>query len=110
MATFHQLYTGAVPKLRLCICIGATNAKREDINVAVWELDQDWLLKIVVSIADHENRYNRSRGYTEITPEQAAIQCDETGIENRFFRLDAVVAEWLDTTQPVQTDIDFVVL
>jgi hypothetical protein len=110
MATFHEVYSGAAPKLRLCVCIGATNAKREDI-IAVWELDRDWLLKIAVSIADHENQYNRSRDLAEITPEQAAIKCDEVGIENRFFRLDAVVATWLDSTQPVQTiDIDYVVM
>jgi len=110
MATCHDVYTGAAEKLRLCVCLGATNATRTDFNVAIWELDQRWLLRIASSIADHENGYNRSRGFAEITAEQAAVQCDELGIENRFFRLNEVVAEWIDTTQPIQADIDYIVM
>jgi hypothetical protein len=115
MPTFHEVFLGKAEKLRLAIVVAATRAQREDLNVAIWDLPRADLLRIMADIAERDNattaRQAARTGITPqlITPEDAAIRCDEVGIENRFFRLNGMVANWIDQTAPVEA-IDYMVL
>lgn len=115
MATFHEVFLGKAANLRLAIRVGATRASRQDIDGAIWDLAREALLRILDDIAERENAFaarqaaRAGRQAIMITPEQVALKCDEVGIENRFFRMNGMVATWIDQTEPV-AGIDYMVL
>jgi hypothetical protein len=115
MPTFHDVFQGRAETLRLAIAVGSTSATRSDVDVAIWDLPREILIRITEDIAAHDNAFETRRAASAgmkpqvITPEQAALKCDELGIENRFFRLNAVLAAWIDRTTPV-AHIDYIVM
>jgi hypothetical protein len=106
MATFLDVYKGRADCLRIAVVVGATSAKRQDVSVGVWELRKDRLIPILDSIRETmRDRTAKAYDYEEL-----ATICDETGIENRFFRLNPIVAEWIDQTEPVDRSVDYLLL
>ena len=109
--TFRELLDGEIEYLVLAICPSATSAKREQPNVGLWRLDREQFLAIATSIREQDvvlaetDARRRPR-----TLNQIADDCDETGIENRFFRLNPAVAAWIDGNEPEPTLIDYMVL
>jgi hypothetical protein len=109
--TFRELLDGKIEYLVLAVCPSATRAQREDPNVGLWKLSGEQFRAIAASIREQDvvlaqtDAKRRPRSLQQI-----ADDCDETGIENRFFRLNAAVAAWIDGNEPEPTVIDYMVL
>jgi len=109
--TFRELLDGEIDHLILAVCPSSTKANREEPNVGLWKLTREQFLTIAESIQEQDfvltetDARRRPRTLQEI-----ADDCDEVGIENRFFRLDSAVAAWIDGNEPEQTPIDYMVL
>ncbi len=110
--TFVALEAGKIDCLYIAISIYATKATRKLPDNGIWKLARADFLKIATSIAERDQKFDimrhREREPSEYSLAKIAVICDETGIDNRFFRLNEEVAAWLDRTKP-ELEIDFVI-
>jgi len=116
MPTFLEVFEGEADKLRIAIVVTSTRAVRTDVTVAVWELTHEKLLLIAKDLAAQDNKVTKDlakRAAKPVpplaSPRDMAIRCDEQGIENRFFRMNQMVADWIDETEPVDK-VDYAIL
>jgi hypothetical protein len=96
--TFVGLLAGKVPYLRIAIDLASTNSTRELTEtpiIGIWRIDRDQFRTIAAHII-------ASVGSGQKSAEEVAAICDEEGVGNRFFRLNAAVAKWLDENEPEQ--------
>jgi hypothetical protein len=100
--SFVALLAGDIDCLRIAIALGSTSATRETPGEGIWRLSRAQFVTIAESL-------NLDSRFADQSLEQIAHSCDEVGIENRFFRLNAAVARWIDNNEPEQT-IDFMIL
>jgi hypothetical protein len=103
MTTCLDVFEGRAAKLEVGVDVGLTKAKR-DIAFGVWVLDREWLTRILEHIAEAQTDMKQKK----VTPRQVAVRCDEEGLGERFFRLDSVVAQWINETDPT-TSLDFLI-
>lgn len=97
--SFNALVDGVIDDLRIAVVLDSTRATRSEPSVGVWRLDRDRFLLIARSIAEREKK-TRDR---LLTVAEVALWLEESGVENRLFRLDEQVAKWLDETDPDQS-------
>lgn len=98
---FSDLLAGRINHLKIALAVAATQATRETPICGVWAMTREQFVKIAENLQATHRLKDRSL-------EEIANICDETGIENRFFRLNPAVAEWIDNHAP-ESEIDYII-
>jgi hypothetical protein len=117
--TFLALLNGEIEYLNIAVCPATTRATRETPNVGIWRLSRERLIKIITPMVMDKPARVTSKDSLDLayqgsfagkTPVEVAILFDETGIENLFFRLHPEVARWIDETESLAIELDYMIL
>jgi len=109
--TFRELLDGKIEYLMIAVCPGTTRAKREEPNVGLWKLSREQFQVIVASIRAGEIAAQKQG--SQFPPrhlKKIADECDDQGIESRWFRLNEQVAQWIDDNEPTAIELDYILM
>jgi len=100
---FQRLLRGEVTQVHVSVSIGDTNASSDRPDGIYAITTEDWR-RICGGIAKERTEMNNRFAFETdgpVTSENVAARVDEMGMANRWFRLSAAVADWLNRTQPI---------